>query len=309
MSRRTLVTGASGFIGSHVLRPLVEAGAEVHAIGRNLPGKSVSPVRWHSVDLLDQDTRRKMIEFIRPQAVLHLAWEARHDIFWTAPSNLDWVGASLDILRRSADAGADRFVGVGSCAEYADDAVVCQETSTALSPATLYGSAKDACRRVAEKFAASRGLSFAWARLFLLYGPGEPPSRLVPSIARKLIAGQPAPMSSGRAIRDYMDVRDAGVALAALALSDVTGPVNIASGHSCSVREVAEQISRLAGSPELLQVGALPDRDEPARLAADISRLTEEVGYRDMRSLEVGLSQAIDHWRACASDANSMMSR
>ncbi len=307
MSRRTLVTGASGFIGRHVLQPLIEAGAEVHAVCRKRPEDDAALIQWHSVDLLDQNARRAMIQSVRPQVVLHLAWEARHDIFWTAPSNLDWVGASLDILCRSADAGADRFVGVGSCAEYSGDAVVCSEASTPLSPVTLYGNAKDACRRVAEEFTASRDLSFAWARLFLLYGAGESSGRLVPSIARRLMAGQPAPMSSGRAIRDYMDVRDAGAALAALALSGVTGPINIASGHSYSVREVAEKIARLAGNSELLQVGALPDRDEPARLAADISRLTEEVGYRDIRSLDTGLAQAIAHLRACVGGTNSKM--
>jgi nucleoside-diphosphate-sugar epimerase len=297
MPRRMLVTGASGFVGRQTLAPLVAAGAEVHAAGRHRPLHWASDISWHDVDLFDRAARRALIQSLRPQAVLHVAGEAAHGLFWTAPSNLNWVGATLELLREAIEAGAERFVGVGTCMEYGNVATTCHENMSPLAPLTLYGICKDASRRAAEQFAAMEGISFAWARLFLLYGPCEAPGRLVPTVARQLLSGDAARVTSGRAIRDFMDVRDAGAALAALALSDVRGPVNIASGCALSVRDVVEILARLTGRPELVKVGALPDRDEPARLVASVARLFDEVGYRDVRPIETGLLQALEYWR------------
>ncbi len=140
-------------------------------------------------------------------------------------------------------------------------------------------------------------MSFAWARLFFLYGPGESPGRLVPSVAQALANGEPAKCSSGTGVRDFMDVRDAGEALTSLALSDVSGAVNVASGSGISVADVARTLGRLAGKPELVQVGALEDRPtEPPRIVADVARLRDEVGYQPGRTLEAGLEEALAYW-------------
>jgi nucleoside-diphosphate-sugar epimerase len=298
MTRRTLVTGASGFVGRQTLGPLVAAGVEVHAAGRRRPQHWTGNVHWHDVDLLDQAARRALVRSVRPHVVLHLAWEATHGLFWTAPSNLNWVAATLELLREASEAGAERFVGVGTCMEYADSATACHETKSPIIPHTLYGVCKDACRRAAEQFAATQCVSFAWARLFLLYGPGEAPSRLLPTVARKLLAGEAAQTTSGRAVRDFMDVRDAGAALVALALSDIGGTVNVASGRASSVRDAVEILGDLAKRPDLVHIGALPDRAEPLRLVASVSRLSDDVGYREARPLEEGLRQVLDYWRS-----------
>jgi len=298
MRRRTLVTGASGFVGRQTLGPLVAAGVEVHAVGRRRPPNQLADIHWHDVDLFDQPARRALIRSVRPQVVLHLAWETRHGLFWTAPSNRNWAAATLDLLREASEAGAERFVGIGTCVEYADGATACDENASPLAPLTLYGICKDACRRAAQEFTATQCMSFAWARLFLLYGPGEGLGRLLPSVARQLLSGETAPITSGLAVRDFMDVRDAGAALAALTLSDVCGAVNVASGRATSVREVVETLARLAQCPELVRIGALPDRDEPARLVASVTRLCDEVGYRHVRPLETGLLQLLDYWRS-----------
>ena len=141
------------------------------------------------------------------------------------------------------------------------------------------------------------GISFAWARLFFLYGAGEGEKRLVPSLARALAADLPAKCTSGGAVRDFLDVRDAAEALVALALSDVTGEVNIASGVATSIAQVAQSLGRLAAKPDLVQIGALEDRpNEPPCIVADVKRLREEVGFQPERSLEEGLEDALAYW-------------
>jgi nucleoside-diphosphate-sugar epimerase len=297
---RVLVTGASGFVGRHAVTALLAAGAEVHAVSRHpLP----IDCAWHGVDLLDADSTRRMVSEIKPDAVLHLAWCVEHGAFWTDPANADWVAATLVLARAVAEAGCRRFLGVGTCYEYdwpaADD---CLEGVTPLVGHTPYDIAKAKCRAALADLFAARGVGFAWARLFFLYGPNEDPRRLVSSGARALVRGEPAPCSRGLAVRDFMDVRDAGAALAAVTLAGATGDINIGSGHGARIADVASILGDLVGRPDLIRLGALPDRaDEPPRIVADVSRLTGEVGFRSRLDLRSGLADALAFWAALPS--------
>lgn len=286
--KRVLVTGGGGFVGSHVLAPLRERGFEVFA------------PRSAEIDLLTPDGAQRAVELARPTHLLHLAWYAEHGHFWASEENLRWVEASLRLLRAFAAAGGQRAVVAGTCAEYAwdleDDL---REDVTALLPATLYGAAKHALRTVAAPWAGQAGVSLAWGRIFFLHGPGEAPGRLVASVARALAAGQPAETSSGTREIDLLHVADVGAAFAALLDAETTGPVNVASGAGCSIREVVEALAAIAGRPDLLRVGARPDPPgEPPRLVGDVTRLREEIGWRPALSLEEGLAATLEWWRA-----------
>jgi nucleoside-diphosphate-sugar epimerase len=133
----------------------------------------------------------------------------------------------------------------------------------------------------------------------MLYGAGEHKDRFVASLARALVRGEPAKMSSGKVVRDFLDARDVGAAIAAVAASPSTGAVNIGSGRPVSLLQVGETLAHLAGKPHLLQVGALPDRaGEAATLAIAVARLTREVGFHPGVSLEQGLRDVLAYWRA-----------
>ena len=294
---RVLLTGASGFVGRETLAALARRDVETIAVSRERP-PLLGSVDWRRIDLLDASTLERSLACIRPDIVVHLAWTVEPGLFWTAPANLDWVAATLHLCKAAHRAGARRLVGVGTCNEYAWPLTGnCNENSTASRPSSLYSACKDATRRVLEAFGSSVGLEVAWARPFYLFGVGERTDRLVPYIARALAMGEPALCSSGSVIRDYMDVRDAGEALTALALSNVTGAVNIGSGTGVAVAEIARILGDLAGRPDLVKIGAFPDRDnEPARIVADVSRLRDEVGFGPARGLEAGLRDAFTYW-------------
>ncbi len=119
--------------------------------------------------------------------------------------------------------------------------------------------AKAACYQILGSVLPDAGMAFAWCRLFYLHGEGENPARLVPYLCERLAAGEPALLSSGRQIRDFLDVRIAGQLLARAALSDVTGPVNICSGRGVTVAELATAIAEEYGRVDLLRFGARPD--------------------------------------------------
>lgn len=295
MSRRVLVTGASGFIGRRTLAPLVERGFDVHAVAR--AGVEVEGATGHSADLLDVRARRALVESVAASHLLHLAWYAEPGAFWTARENASWVAATVGLVDEFAAAGGRRATLSGSCAEYDWSAPQPLAEDAPLAPATFYGVCKDATRRVVEGLAAATGLSLAWGRIFFLYGPGEDPRRLVGGVARALAGGRRAATSAGTQRRDFLHVDDVAGAFAALLDSDVAGAVNIASGEPVTVRSIAERLAQEAGRPELLDIGALPDRaDDPPQIAADVSRLRDEVGFAPARTLAEGLADTVRWW-------------
>jgi nucleoside-diphosphate-sugar epimerase len=298
--KRVLVTGAGGFIGRHALAPLVQRGYEVHAVRRGRPGSDAPAVTWHAADLLEPGAAERLCALVRPTHLLHLAWYTLPGLYWRSLENLRWVEASLSLLRAFAAAGGRRVVAAGTCAEYDWAAAArCDERSTPVRPATLYGACKAALASIQHAYAAEAGLSQAWGRLFFLYGPDEHPTRLVASVASALLSGREAQCTSGEQRRDFLDSADAADAFAALLDSAVEGPVNIASGESVTVKHVVSQIAVLAGNPALVRMGARPTpAGEPAELGASVERLRDEVGWRRRRSLEQGLAETVAWWRA-----------
>lgn len=296
--RRVLVTGGSGFVGRHALAPLRARGFEVHAAARRPPAFEPG-VTWHSADLLDPAQSRALLAAAQPTHLLHLAWTLPPGTYLEAPENVPWVGASLGLLDAFARQGGQRVVAVGTGAEYTPAAELCVEDATPLAPTTLYGACKDAVRRVAEAQARLAGVSFAWARLFFLHGPHEPPARLVPSVCRALVRGEPALLGPGTAVRDQLHVEDAGDALAALVEGGLEGAVNVASGEGIAVGDVAQRLGRLAGRPDLVRLGARPGSpgDLPRRVA-DASRLRDGLGWKPSRTLDEGLAATLAWWRA-----------
>jgi nucleoside-diphosphate-sugar epimerase len=299
--RRALVTGATGLVGSRTLAPLAALGFSVHAIGRRPPGSAVDG--FHRADLLDRNRVRAVLDAVRPTHLLHCAWYVAHGTFWAALENVDWIATTVALARDAADRGLTRFVGVGSCAEYdwSDGGAAPRREDDPLLPSTLYGRSKAATSAILRDLLGPFGVSLAWGRLFHLYGPGEPPERLVPSVVRSLLAGREARIGPGEAVRDFMHVADAGAALAALVASDADGAVNLASGETVTVAWVAQRLGELVGRPDLIRIGALPARPgEPAAMQARVDRLRTEVGFLPRHSLAGGLADYVSGLRSVA---------
>lgn len=295
-----LVSGATGFLGRHAVQALHARGYRVHGISRR-PPRDDSCV-WHEADLLEGESVRGVLERVRPSHLLHLAWETRHDRYWTSPENLRWVEATAALCRQFHAAGGRRLVCAGTCAEYSwDDAVLggepVHEYRTPRQPAKPYGVAKNAAFERLTAYCGSAGLSLAWGRVFFPYGPGDQRPTLIPSIIRALRAGRPALCTHGRQQRDFIHVADVGRAFAAMLGSEVTGPINIATGIATSIGEVAKQLGSLLDRPDLIRLGALEARaEEPAYLVADVGRLRDEVGFVPEIGLSDGLRDTVEWW-------------
>jgi nucleoside-diphosphate-sugar epimerase len=295
--KRVLLTGARGFIGRHCLPLLLEQNYEVHAVYSGSSLESVPGVRWHRADLLDGGRIRELMAEVRPTHLLHLAWYTVPGKYWTSMENTTWLGASLNLFEAFSLSGGARVVVAGTCAEYDWESECCHEALTPLKPATLYGVSKHCLRLMTEALAGRLNFSAAWGRIFFLYGPHEHPARLVPSVICGLLRKERVQCSAGTQVRDFLYVKDVASAFVALLGRDVRGPVNIASGQPVAIKEVINRIADKLGGHDLIEFGALPAQGEPARLVADIGRLSKEVGWSPQYSLDQGLNQTIQWWR------------
>jgi nucleoside-diphosphate-sugar epimerase len=299
--KRVLVTGATGFIGRHALKPLMHRGFEVHAVRHAKPA-TLEGVTWYEADLLDESAVVTLMRSLKPSHLLHFAWYALPQDYRESPANLRWCQAGIELLRQFAEHGGRRAVFAGSCFEYDLRWGLCSEELTPSVPATLYGTCKNALRQVALEFSRRAGLSAAWGRIFYLYGPHEAPERLVPAVVRALLRGERAKCTHGRQIRDFLHVEDVADAFAALLDNALEGTVNIGSGEPITVRSLVERIAEIMGRPELVDFGAIaPAPTDPAAVIADARRLSALAGWHPRWPLEDGLAAAVEWWRRSAS--------
>ena len=294
------MAGGGGFVGSALVAALAAAGHDVSVMTtgeRALPAsfRALRLDRWH------------------PRCVLEAEPTPRYDWIFNAaaygvdPSQTDATAAHLanaelplafvDLARR---AGARALVHVGSCFEYAEPAERRPlRESDPLETAKTYAVSKVAGSLAVVEAARLSSVNAIVARLFGVYGAGERPWRLLPSIHDRLVRGQPVPLSEGSQVRDYLHIDDAAAGLIALAASISKAPrapsiVNLCSGAGVTVRRFAETLAGALGAPrELLHFGAIPMRArETAYLVGDVGYLTSLMPWRPAYTLESGLAAA-----------------
>lgn len=284
---RALVTGATGFVGRAVVDGLRRRGVAVVTLGRHAD----SDVR---VDLLDDAPLDDAVRRAAADVLIHVAWYAEHGKFWNAPVNTQWVTASQRLAESFCHAGGRRVVGVGTCAEYewAQEAF-CVETTTPLRPATLYGASKHQANQAMAAICATHAVPYAWARLFIPIGKGEPPGRLIPSVIAAL-RGEREPFAvGGSALRDFLHVSDVGEALVALALSEGGGAFNVGAGQPTRIADMVEHLAAALGkdAEPLRRLYAMRP-GEPAALFGDTTRL-RALGWSPRLSIEDALDRML----------------
>ena len=314
--RSVIVTGGAGFLGRQTIKPLVERGFTVHVLTRTVSEaftKEISqiferglnvPVKIHPADLHNTDSVTGLIKRIKATHFLHTAWDTWPGEFWNAPSNLDWIVTSKLMLQAFIEAGGERFVGVGTSAEYDWDGgdLLLTEGTTKLLPATIFGQSKLAFRKSLVTISQHHGVSSAWGRVFIPFGPHDKPQRFFASAIASMVRGEEFLVSSGDQLRDLCDVRDIASAFVALLDSQVTGDLNIASGEARTVASVLIQIGDLLRKRELVKLGARARAaGEPQRLIASVERLRREVKWKPERSFDRRLEETVQWWKAALS--------
>ncbi|MGV0607686.1 NAD-dependent epimerase/dehydratase family protein [Mycolicibacterium sp. XJ1904] len=257
------LTGATGFVGKRILRILLERGCSVRVLVRDPSRLHDVPARGrlkvlHTPDLF-AETNSRLEEMLEGSEVLvHAAWHGHPD-HYTSPLNIACLTGTLNLAAAFTAVGGNRLVGIGTFAEY-DAAADLMGTNTPLVPNTLYGACKASAFHVLRCFLGNHGVSFAWCRIFNLFGEGleEGERGLVSYIHRQLRSGDEVLLTRGDQERDYLHVDDAAAMIADVVLGRQQGAVNICSGEAVTVRQLAERIADEYGRRELLRFGARP---------------------------------------------------
>ena len=297
MKSTALVTGASGFLGTHLVRALRVAGHPVVAWMRGPAARSIDPglrlEPWPQVETFAQ-----AIERLGRPVVFHLA--AAADRSQTDPAALfdSNVRLTAALVTACARGGARGFVYAGSATEYGrqpDGVLICE--TAPLAATDLYGASKAAAGTWARATARAAGFGFAWARLFAVYGPGLRPPRLLAVVHAALRKNSPIELAPGTQIQDWLYVGDAADGLRHLgefAERGEQGVFNLCTGHAQTNRELATALARRMGAdPELLRFGALPARpNEPSWLVGDPAA-ARGLGWSALTDTAAGLDATI----------------
>ncbi len=298
MNKRVLITGGAGFIGKHILTPLIQRNYEVHVVSSRTTSLSRNDIILHQSDLLDCNQHQTLINKIRPTHLLHAAWYTENGKFWEAIENVYWLKATISLAEAFYKSGGQRLLGVGTCAEYDWTDGLCIEGKTSENPSSLYGKVKKSAYDCLHALNQTYASSFAWGRIFFPYGPEEDKKRLIPYVISTLLNGNEAKCTHGNQLRDFLHVSDMGDALAAVLDSNIRGPINIGSGHAITIREIVTTIAQKLNREKLVLFGSIPEpAHSPQKILADVNKLKNEVGWSPKLSLDDGLISAISWWR------------
>lgn len=299
---KVLITGASGFMGSHLARLLVDEGCQVFGqVQRESNLWRIKDLQGSmqllTGDLLLREQIAGIVDQARPDLCVHLAWYAEPGVYQTSPLNTRYIDASLNLATLLAQAGCKRLVAAGTCAEYDADYGYLSETSPT-RPVTLYAASKVALYTVLAKLAEKIGLEVAWARIFYVYGPREDERRFIPAIINSLLRNEPTRLTPGEQVRDYLHVEDVANALWAVARSALTDVVNVGSGRPVTNRDIALKLGVILERPNLVKFGDLPYRaGDPMFVCSDNRRLLANTDWTPKYDIESGLRQTAAWWR------------
>jgi UDP-glucose 4-epimerase len=303
---KCFITGATGFLGSFLVRHLIAQGHEVYAMIRNPEPEAC----WRIADLMTQlqvveadlnhlDKLDAVLPAMRPDVIFHLAWNGVGSEARNSPAQLiQNVSSTLKMLDLCNLSGCPVFVGLGSQAEYGIAQGVLDEAS-ACNPVTAYGVAKTSLSMLVAKFGEITKTRILWFRLFSAYGPKDDPNHLLPHLIDNLLDGACPPLTMGEQKWDYLYVEDAVEALIAGAVSaNAHGIFNLASGQVHSLREVIESARNEIDRDIVLKFGELPYRpDQVMHLQADINRLCAATGWKPRIGLTEGLKTTIGWYK------------
>ncbi len=289
--KRIFVTGATGFIGSHLLSRLCELGARVYAVSRGQQFDTGRAIQWYQGNLADLPTARTLLQTIKPHFIYHLASHVvgargTEAIVPTFQCNLM---TTVNLLTAAQTVGCERFILPGSLEEPSSN-------GTEAVPSSPYAVTKWASSAYARMFHALYQFPVVILRVFMVYGPAQRDlQKLIPYVIRSLLKGQVPQLTSGQRPIDWIYVDDVVEALVASALApNVEGKtIDIGSGEVKTVQTVVETLARCMGFDGPPSFGARPDRQFEQVRVADRRAAEELLGWTPQVSLDEGLQRTI----------------
>ena len=290
--KKILITGASGFIGSHLSGRLRASDAEIHAVSRSKVHPVGGNLRWWNGDLSEAAWVRRLLQEVRPDVIFHLAGEVNgsRNRELVAPNFRNGLIATVNLLTAVSEIGCQRFVQAGSLEEP-------ETTASEVVPCSPYAAAKWASSVYARMFHALYELPIVVARMFMAYGPAQRDSqKLIPYVILSLLKSEVPRLSSGTRKVDFIYVEDVAEGLLQIGVApNIEGmTIDLGSGQLVSIRDVVESVVKLVNSRIRPLFGALPDRPMEQTRTADMHKSEAVLHWKPEVSLWDGLQRTIE---------------
>jgi UDP-glucose 4-epimerase len=292
--KNVLVTGAGGFIGSHLCNNLLKYGSKIHGVSRKIQSGDEHIIWWQG-DLTDIEFVKNTFKHARPDYIFHLASHVSgsRDMNMVIPTFQSNLATTVNLLIAATEFGCKRLVLAGSMEE--------PTNSEKAVPCSPYAAAKWAGNGYARMFHSLYKTPVVIARLFMVYGPGQQDlQKLIPYVILSFLNNQIPHLSSGTRHIDWIYVEDVVYGLLALAASKgVEGQtIDLGSGGLVSIREIVAILYSILKPKVEISFGTLPDRPMEQVKVADISGSFLKTGWKPALSLEEGLKLTVDWYRA-----------
>jgi nucleoside-diphosphate-sugar epimerase len=277
--KKVLVTGATGFIGNHVIERLLKISQ--HVIATSAHEEKAKQFDWYSkvtylpLDLNALEANKDYFDYFgKPEVLIHLAWEGLPN--YKSSFHVDRIlPQQYSFLSNLIQNGLNDLTVTGTCFEYGMRGG-CLDESMEPAPANAYAIAKDSLRKALEDLQTLHSLSFKWARLFYMFGKGQNPKSILAQLETAIQNKEEVfNMSGGEQLRDYLPVESVAEYIVEIALqTEVEGIINCCSGFPISIKQIVTDYLRQRGATIKLNLGYYPYPDyEPMEFWGDSRKL------------------------------------
>ncbi|MCK5603111.1 GDP-mannose 4,6-dehydratase [Candidatus Pacearchaeota archaeon] len=314
-SRRILITGVAGFIGANLVRRLIQAGGEIHAIVRERTNlwrikEVLTKLTLHRVDLLDFEELQQTVNRINPEIIIHLAKHgpSPEDRWETLETNI--IGTS-NLLEVTSSLNYQCFIHTGTSLEYGPKSQPMTE-SDILEPSTFFGVTKASATMLCQQFAKARGRPIVILRPFMVYGYWDVPTNLIPTAIRAAMRKEKLALTPPGYRRDWVFIEDVIEAyLLTIQAENIAGEIiNMGSGEQWSNEEIVDMVQDVYGQKIEVQVGAYSPRSfDTTHWVADIQKARKLLGWEPRHILRRGLEKTISWFRLHQDAYNSVYAR
>ncbi len=305
---RVLVTGAAGFIGSHLTRRLVGEGADVHVITAEV--SSMYPARLldlrgsivlHEGNLGDRTAVQSIVHNVRPSLIFHLAAYTHVGKSWYRVDECIQtnIQGTVNLLLALEDLSYERFIYTGTSEIYGGVDVPFREDGP-VNPISPYAVSKYAGERFCRMYQQGLDWPIVLVRPFNAYGPAQSPDRIIPETIVRCLRGDKLEMTEGRQTREFNYVEDIAEGFVLLATTPgIEGDLfNLGCGEEVTIRDLVLKIVEQTGTDVQPAIGALPYRpNEIWRMYCDATKARDRLGWEPKFSLDEGLSRTIGWYR------------
>lgn len=295
-NKKILVTGATGYIGTQICSELMKNGYDIHALVYPEISQNLNSITQYPLDLMNKGAITDFFKNNSFEKMIHLAWYVGPKC-QISPLNIEWLEASLHLIKTFWENGGKTVLVSGSMSEYDFSYGWCSENKTPLDSLSLYGQTKAALYQILEKFCKFHDLDLKWARIFNIYGLNEKKTRLIPYVINAMINNEDVNVSHCNQIQNYLHVKDVARAIVMFLESSVSGAVNIASDEPIRLKDMIEFCKEELKYKKDVNYGAIKASFDQPFLTGDNSILKNEIGWKQTIDIKDGLKETINWWK------------